>query len=343
MLRGMTEIASEPSKSEEASGLEQSSLLETQQSQAFSKSPLRTQRLAKMIDITCSQISAFSSRLDSLVSEMDADNRLLKQTCDRLDDEIYHVRMLPFSDACGGLTRAVRDIATQCGKKIKLEIVGSDVEVDRSILEGLKDPLLHLVRNAADHGIEDLARRQQMGKPSMATITVSAALRGSQVQVEVVDDGSGLDLERICSLARQREIEVPDDPREQVRLIFAAGFSTARMITDVSGRGVGLDVVQNRVESLHGSVHVSFDPGEGTRFTVNVPLTLTTIRSMLVNDAGQTFAIPTTAIQSLVRFGKDELAYSSGRPCLLTSQGPVPVASLANTVGAEGTRRTPRR
>ncbi|PAY18436.1 hybrid sensor histidine kinase/response regulator [Rhodopirellula sp. SM50] len=289
-------------------------------------------RIAAVIEHTASRLTALSSRLDALASAIESDNRLLQQTCGLLDDEVYNVRMLPFSDACGGLQRAVRDIATGGNKKIELKIVGAEVEVDRSVLEGLKDPLLHLVRNSADHGVESPAQRAAAGKPERATITVSAELRGGQVQVRVEDDGGGLDLRRICEIARKRDIEVPDDPREQARLIFAPGFSTAKLITDISGRGVGLDVVQSQVESLHGSVDVSFKPGRGTRFTLNVPLTLTTIRSMMVKVADQTYAIPTSAIQRLVRFGPSDLRSSAGRDSLLLGEAPMVVASLAQTL-----------
>ncbi|QDV44002.1 Gliding motility regulatory protein [Stieleria neptunia] len=289
-------------------------------------------RIAAVIEHTASRLTALSSRLDALASAIESDNRLLQQTCGLLDDEVYNVRMLPFSDACGGLQRAVRDIATGGNKKIELKIVGAEVEVDRSVLEGLKDPLLHLVRNSADHGVESPAQRTEAGKPERATITVSAELRGGQVQVRVEDDGGGLNLRRICEIARKRDIEVPDDPREQARLIFAPGFSTAKLITDISGRGVGLDVVQSQVESLHGSVDVSSKPGLGTRFTLNVPLTLTTIRSMMVKVADQTYAIPTSAIQRLVRFGPDDLRSSAGRDSLLLGEAPMVVASLAQTL-----------
>ncbi|MCS7470932.1 hybrid sensor histidine kinase/response regulator [Stieleria sp. ICT_E10.1] len=289
-------------------------------------------RIAAVIEHTASRLNALSSRLDALASAIESDNRLLQQTCGLLDDEVYNVRMLPFSDACGGLQRAVRDIATGGNKKIDLKIVGAEVEVDRSVLEGLKDPLLHLVRNSADHGVESPAQRKETGKPERATITVSAELRGGQVQVRVEDDGGGLDLRRICEIARKRDIEVPDDPREQARLIFAPGFSTAKLITDISGRGVGLDVVQSQVESLHGSVDVSFKPGRGTRFTLNVPLTLTTIRSMMVKVADQTYAIPTSAIQRLVRFSPADLRSSAGRDSLLLGEAPMVVASLAQTL-----------
>jgi two-component system chemotaxis sensor kinase CheA len=272
-------------------------------------------------------------RLESLTSAMETDSRLLGHTCNLLDDDVYHVRMVPFADACGGLQRAVRDIAAAGDKQVKLVIQGADVEVDRAVLEGLKDPLLHLVRNAVDHGVESTSQREASGKVAAATVVVAAELRGGQVAVRVEDDGGGLDLESIRQMARKRDIAVPDDPREQARLIFAQGFSTAAMITDISGRGVGLDVVQSQVEQLHGAVDVSHQPGRGTCFTLTVPLTLTTIRSMLVVAAGQTFAVPTSAVRRLVRFSWQDVKSSAGRETLLLGDSPTVVVSLAKTLG----------
>ncbi len=271
------------------------------------------EKAASLVEQAGRKLASLTTRLDALTNAMEADNRLLHQTCKQLDDDVFHARMLPFSDACGGLERAVRDIATATNKEVTLVLEGTDVEVDRSVLEGLKDPLLHLVRNAVDHGVDLPARRVAAGKPARATVRVSAEFRGGQVEVRVEDDGRGLDLHRIREIARKREMEIPDDPSEQVRLIFVPGFSTAKLITDISGRGVGLDVVRSQVESLHGSVDVSFEPGKRTSFILTVPLTLTTVRSMLVSVAGQIYAIPTSAVQWLVRFGADDVKLSAGR------------------------------
>ncbi len=279
------------------------------------------------------KLTDLSKKLDALSSGMEADNRLLGQTCNMLDEEIYNVRMLPFSDACGGLERAVRDISKTTNKEVTLKIEGADVEVDRSVLEGLKDPLLHLVRNAVDHGIESVKERLAAGKTAAATVTVSASLRGGQVEVRVADDGAGFNLARIRAIAEKRGIEIPDDTREQARLVFAPGFSTAKLITDISGRGVGLDVVQSQVESLHGDVDVSFEVGKGTRFTLMVPLTLTTIRSMLVQVSEQIYAIPTTAVHRLVRFNISDVHSSAGRDTLLLREAPTRLVSLASTLG----------
>ena len=270
---------------------------------------------------------------DGLHSNMVADGRLLGQTCDALDDEVHHVRMLPFAEACGGLERAVRDLAQSTGKTVVLEILGEDVEVDRSVLEGLKDPLIHLVRNAIDHGLEMPDERAVAGKAAEGRITVSAELRGGQVEVVIEDDGCGFNLERIREKAKSKGWAIPDDERELARLVFAPGFSTAPIVTDVSGRGVGLDVVQTQIESLHGGVDVTSGPNAGTRFTLTVPLTLTTIRCLTAVVGDQTFAIPTSTVEQIVRFGADNVGSVGGREMLLLGGSPIPLASLSDTLG----------
>ena len=241
--------------------------------------------------------------------------------------------MLPFAEACGGLERAARDIASATGKEVDLLIHGEDVQVDRSVLEGLKDPLLHLVRNAVDHGLETPRERQAAGKGRRGTVTVGAALKGTQVEVVVFDDGGGLDLERIRESLRSRGVAVPQDEHELMWMIFQPTFSTAKIISDVSGRGVGLDVVQSQIESLHGSVNVSYLEGHGTTFSLRVPLTLTTIRSVLVKAAGQLFAIPTTSTQQLVRFEAADVCTVAGRDVLKLGGSPVPLIPLSNALG----------
>ncbi|NJN06144.1 MAG: hypothetical protein HC814_06970 [Rhodobacteraceae bacterium] len=258
---------------------------------------------------------------------------MLAQTCDALEDAVYRVRMLPFAGACSGLERAIRDIAQAAGKNVALVVEGEDVEVDRSVLEGLKDPLLHLVRNAVDHGIEPPQQRLQSGKPIEGRVTVSAALRGGHVEVVVADDGRGFDLDSIRNCAAKRGLPIPTDDRELLQMIFKPGFSTAAIVTDLSGRGVGLDVVENQIQLLHGTVDVSFKPGAGTRFALTVPLTLTTIRCVVMEAAGQVYAIPTTHVHHLVRFDVSDLQTVGGRQMLLSGGPPMPIATLAEIVG----------
>jgi two-component system chemotaxis sensor kinase CheA len=280
--------------------------------------------------------------LDRLVGNMVSDGRFLDQAAGSLDAEVRRVRMIPFAEACQGLDRMVRDLAQPGGKDVELVVEGGKNELDRSVLEGLKDPLRHLVRNAVDHGVEPVDQRRAAGKPAKARITVSAVLHGAHVEVVVSDDGRGLNLDALRQQIRKRNLPEPADERDLARVIFHPGLSTAQIITDVSGRGVGLDVVKNRVEALHGTVDLAFAPGRGTRFIVAVPLTLTTLRALLVEAGGQTFALATTNVHKLVRVDPANLQSVGGRPMLTLGGAPLPVATLAETLGLEireGVRR----
>jgi two-component system chemotaxis sensor kinase CheA len=290
-------------------------------------------RVAQALGGVGNNLRRLEKELERLGTAMTRDGRILHEAAAAVDDEVRQVRLLPFAEACQGLERVVRDLAAAEGKEVELVVEGGDVELDRSVLEGLKDPLRHLVRNAVDHGVEAPAKRQAAGKPGQARVTVAAVLRGAVVEVTVADDGRGLDLEALRQQLRRRNLPEPADEQELARVIFQPGLSTARLITDVSGRGVGLDVVKSRVEGLHGSVDVSFAPGRGTRFTLAVPLTLTTLRVLLVKAAGQTFGLVGTTVQKLVRIDPAKVRSVEGREMLALGEVPVPLASLAETLG----------
>lgn len=301
--------------------------------------PLRThgrpisRRAVRAIERTREQLKRLERGIDRLAVRFHADQHLVEQAAGPLEEEVRRVRMLPFGEACDGLERTVRDLAKVSGKEVELAITGADVELDRAILEELRDPLLHLVRNAVDHGVEPPAERERAGKPRKARVVVAAALKGGSVEVSVSDDGRGLDLAAIREQARRRRLTVPDDERELARLIFQPSFSTARFITELSGRGVGLDVVRHRVEMLHGTVDFGFEAGRGTRFALTLPLTLTMLRALLVAAGGQVFAVPATSVRRLVRVRPAELGSLEGREVLLLGGAPVPAASLAEVLG----------
>ena len=268
-----------------------------------------------------------------LASRLAADHRALEQAAAPLEEDIRGVRMLPFGDACEGLERVVRDLAHADSKNVGLVIEGATVELDRAVLDHLKDPLLHLLRNAVDHGVETPDEREAAGKPPQATVSVAAMLRGSSVEIVVADDGRGLDLAAVREQARRTRMVVPEDDREATRLIFLPGFSTAPLVTELSGRGVGLDIVRHSVESLHGRVDFSFTPGQGTRVALTVPLTLTTIRALLLRAGGQVFALPLMSLVRLTRVAAGDLGSTAGREVLLSEGPPVPVASLSEVLG----------
>jgi two-component system chemotaxis sensor kinase CheA len=271
--------------------------------------------------------------LDRLQATHAHDIRAMRQAAALLEGEARRVRMVPLADACEGLDRAARDIAKQEGKQALLSISGCDIELDRAILEGLKLPLLHLVRNAVSHGIEPTEERRAAGKSAAGHIRITAALRGAHVDIAVSDDGRGLDVAAIREQVRKKNLPEPADDRELVQVILEPGFSTARLITDISGRGVGLDVVKERVEALHGSVGIGWTPRRGAVFTLTVPLTLTTLRALVVKAAGQTFALPGANVVKLLRVDRERLLRIEGLPAISVGGRVVPVASLAECLG----------
>jgi two-component system chemotaxis sensor kinase CheA len=278
--------------------------------------------------------------IDRLSFNLRADHHLLEQTASNLDDEIRRSRMLPFAEVAEGLERAARDAARAVNKEVEFVATGAMVELDRSVLSQLGDPLLHLVRNAVDHGIESPAVREQAGKPRAGRITVRVETRGAGVEVTVEDDGRGIDLEAVREQARRRGIAVPRDEDGIARLVFAPGLSTAGVVTELSGRGVGLDVVRHQVERLHGSIDVSSTPRRGARFVLLLPLTLTTLRALLARVAGRTYALPSVNLVRLARIRLDALGWIEGRPVLLGMGPPIPVAELADVLGIRRTERT---
>jgi two-component system, chemotaxis family, sensor kinase CheA len=285
--------------------------------------------------------------LERLARGVAADHHALEVAAAPLESQVRGVRMLPFREACEGLERVVRDVAHAGGKELDLHVDGAEVELDRSILEQLKDPLLQLVRNAVDHGMETPAEREARGKPARGRLSVSAAVRGAGVEVAVADDGAGLDLSSIREQARRMKIAVPDEERELARLVFLPGFSTAWRITERSGRGVGLDVVKHHVERLRGTVDVRSEPGRGTRFVLNLPLTLTTLRALLFSAFGQVFAIPAASVRRLVRVGAADISTLGGREVVSSEGRPIPLVSLARILSgareeaAQGTGKLP--
>lgn len=273
--------------------------------------------------------------LEALIAGLAADRQALERAAGPLDEEVRRVRMLPFAEACEGLERAARDIARAGGKNVDLAVEGADLALDRSILEALKDPLLHLVRNAVAHGIETPAVRTAAGKPARGRVRVAAALQGDRVRIVVADDGAGLDVAAIGRTAARRKLAEPANEREAAQLLFLPGFSTTRMVTEVSGRGVGLDVVKSRVEALHGSAVCEPEPGGGLAVVLELPLTVTTIRALLLSAGGQIYALPHTHISALLRVGVDDLRSIEGREVVTLGDTPVPIVSLAQLLGTQ--------
>ncbi len=275
------------------------------------------------------------SGLERLAKGMAGDTRTLEQTSGLLDEGIRRARMLPFSEACEGLERIVRDMAAINGKEVEFIIHGGEVELDRAIVDKLRDPLFHLVRNAVDHGLESPAERKTAGKPTRGKVMVEAELKGGRIEMRVKDDGRGLDLQAIREKARGKGWAEPEDDRELASLIFASGFSTSQTVTSFSGRGVGLDVVKSQVESVHGSVDFYFEAGKGACFIMTAPLTLTTVRALLATAGGQTYAFLSSAVEGLLRIDPKDLHVIDGKERVLLGGQAVPVIALSELLGVE--------
>ena len=214
------------------------------------------------------------------------------------------LRMVPIGRTFQKMTRLVRDLATQQQKQVQLVVEGEDTELDRNIVEELSDPLVHMIRNAVDHGIELPADRVSRGKPPLGTIRLSASHQRGGIVIRIQDDGKGLNRDRILAKARERGLVKPDATLSEAdlfALIFAPGFSTAEIVTDLSGRGVGMDVVRRNIEKLRGKVEIESVAGQGSTFTIVLPLTLAIIDGMLVGVGDDRYIIPTFSVRESFR------------------------------------------
>lgn len=222
-----------------------------------------------------------------------------------LQDGVMNIRMVPIGSIFGRFRRLLRDVSDQLGKQMELVVSGEDTELDKGMVEALADPLTHLVRNSADHGLETPEARVAAGKPAMGSIHLTARHQGGNVLVEVSDDGKGLDTQRIRARAVEQGLisaNAEMAPEEIHQLIFAPGFSTNSVVTDLSGRGVGMDVVLRSVEALNGKVTISTQPGQGTRFRLSLPLTLAILDGMSLRVGASTFVMPLSQVVETLPF-----------------------------------------
>ncbi|WP_375599137.1 chemotaxis protein CheW [Devosia sp. Naph2] len=229
---------------------------------------------------------------------------VLAQTTRGLQDSVMAIRAQPVKSVFSRMPRLVRELATKTSKKIKLETIGENTEIDKTVIEQLSDPLTHMIRNSADHGIESPEKRLAAGKPESGTIRLSAEQAGGNILIIVEDDGAGINRERVLGLARDKGIVAPDvtPTDEQIdQLIFAPGFSTAEAVSDISGRGVGMDVVLSNIKKIGGSVHVRSWTGKGTRMTLRLPLTLAVLDVMLVKVGGGPYVVPLSSIVETIQ------------------------------------------
>src|ERR1051325_1130426 len=258
-----------------------------------------------------------------------------------LQDTILQVRMVPIGPLFHQYNRTVRDMAKSLGKMAQLRIEGEEIEVDTSVVEYLKDPLLHMIRNALDHGIEAPAKRKKSGKSQTGTITVRAARAGGNIVIEVMDDGAGLDKQRICEVAQKKGLVAEPQKlsnSEIYQLIFDPGFTTASHVSDMSGRGVGMDVVRRNIQALRGSVHALSQPGMGTTVRIRLPLTLAIIEGFGVGVGDETYVIPVDQVIECVELPKEEHESARKDGVLQLRNEPLPFLYLKDHFGLPGER-----
>ncbi len=262
----------------------------------------------------------------------------LERVSREIRDTTLDLRMVPVDELFSRFPRVVRDLADRSGKEIELRIIGQETRLDRTIVERLSDPMIHLIRNGVDHALEHPQERIAKGKPRMGRITLSAGHEGDRVAIRVEDDGRGLDCEKIVRkgimLGMVPTGTPPDDPRV-VSLIFEPGFSTRETVSELSGRGVGLDVVRDAVRALRGSVAVESTPGKGTAFIFRLPLTLALIDGLLVEAAGGRYVVPMAQVEECVELDRMGLALSRERHCVAVRGELVPTVSLRSLFRAD--------
>lgn len=290
-------------------------------------------------------IGELERQLTRHVREMIEDSSRLDAVAERLHSQVRRTRMLPLATLWSPLRLQVREVARASGKQVILDLDDGGAEADRQVLDGLREVLLHLLRNAVDHGIESAEQRLAGGKAAEGRITLCADVSGDRLTMTLRDDGAGLDLRVIQERALESGlISVADLPRygsaELTELIFLPGFSTRKTVSALSGRGVGLDIVRSQLERMHGRVQVHSAPGAGCTFTMTVPLSLTSAHSLLLEADGALYAIPLDSVQRIIKVLPEQIQILEGRAALALSDRPTPLAHLADVL--DGTAASPR-
>lgn len=295
------------------------------------------------------------AQFQRLIDLIDEQNRRLQETdaliqgaLSRLQDSVMGLRVVPVELVFKRFPRMVRDLAQAQGKQIRLELTGQEVKIDKAMVESLADPLLHMVRNSADHGIETMAERKLTDKPEEAVIRIQAEQQGSRIIIRVSDDGKGIDPERVRRKAVERGLVKHEDSllmsRDDIlKFIFRAGFSTADVVTETSGRGVGMDVVRTNVMRLGGNIHLDSELGRGTTFTMQMPLSAAVQEVLLVNTAHQTLAVPGRYVAELVEINESDVQTVKGRTAIILRGSFLPIVRLEELLGFKQVSDEPHR
>jgi len=311
----------------------------------------RIDRLVNMVGelvITQSMLSQQTSELpsDSMPNMARGLEELALHTRE-LQESVMAIRMQPVKSVFSRMPRLVRELSTKLNKKVKLNTIGENTEVDKTVIEEISDPITHMIRNSLDHGLESPEERVEAGKPEVGTVTLSAEHRGGRIVITIADDGRGINREAVVKRALQRGLisdpnQLSDD--EIDNMIFAPGFSTAEQVTDVSGRGVGMDVVRRNIQSLGGRVSIQSTPGKGSRFTLTLPLTLAVMDGMIVEAGAEKYVIPITNIVESLRPSREALKKLPNGQRLVRIRGQyIPLCALYNVFNISGARKDPAR
>ena len=285
------------------------------------------------------------SDMRDFASELHRLHRAFERNLAQVQNGILEVRMVPLGQAFDKLARIVRQISREHDKQVHLVVTGAETEIDKLIVEELSDPLMHMIRNAIDHGIESREERIRVGKPAVGTIALNAFQKGNHVVLEVEDDGAGMNPETLVSSALRRGLLVPDQakeltPREILGLVFLPGFTTKSEATEVSGRGVGMDIVKTNISKLGGIIDISSEVGIGTKMTITLPITLAIISVLVIDVAGRTFAMPLASVEEAIVFEPRDVRTVEGREVMSQRGKTLPICRLARLFELEPDDRT---
>ncbi|QQY80715.1 two-component system chemotaxis sensor kinase CheA [Keratinibaculum paraultunense] len=294
-------------------------------------------RLDNLMNLV-SELIIIKTRMDDLSESSNKENMIeaieyLERITTSLHDAVMKVRMVPVERVFNRFPRMVRDLSKELNKEIKLQMLGEETEVDRTVIDEIGDPLIHIIRNSIDHGIEMPEERIKLGKPKEGTVILKAYPDGNNVVIEVIDDGRGIDSNKIKDKAIQKGIITEQEgemlsEEEILALLFTPGFSTSEKVSDISGRGVGLDVVKSKIESINGSVEIETKINVGTKFIIRIPLTLAIIQALLVKLNDEIYAIPLSSITEITDINKEDIRNIQGQEIMLYRGKTIPVVRL---------------
>ena len=298
------------------------------------------ERIDKLMNMV-SEIVIYRTRLEQIVidnksPELSETLEQIGRTTSDLQDLVMKIRMLPLETVFNSFPRMIRDISVELNKEINFVIEGAETELDRTVIDEIGEPLIHLLRNAADHGIESKEEREAAGKNPVGTIKLIAYQEGTKALIKVVDDGAGINVEKIKEKAEKNGISTERMSDNDLKnLIFAQGFSTNEVVTDISGRGVGMDVVKTKIAALGGTVDLVSEEGKGSSFTIKLPLTLQIIQALLVRVGEETLAISLGFIDRVIDYKEDRIKSTNGKEVIIYRDKVIPLIRLNERLDIE--------